>query len=428
MRYLKISSSGIWQFRYQISKQHRPLFDGRREIKKSLNTSSKDLAIIEALKLELEIRQVINKQSNPELLATSSNITPTIHTPKRQPTKLAPINALGKYLTYKRSHITEKTAMAAYLKCKVVLELSGKLSINQIRRPDAERVRQLLYHYPTNIKKHDVFTGLSGLEAIEKNSEIGLPTLSNSSVKDYFQKASSFFTWCEQMEYCDINPFKVFRFTSDKKISEAKSAYTPTQLSTIFSSEIYTKLKFRHNYQYWLPLLARYTGARLNELSQLYVCDVIQVDNLWVIDINDSQPKQRLKNLNSRRKVPLHPVLIKLGFIDFIKTLKTPRIFPELKHERDGYGTSASKWYGRHKRALGFGRGLDFHSFRHTFATELKEQLVSETVVAELIGHSHGSITFDRYGKNLSINLLHENIVKLEDKATERIQTFVCLN
>jgi integrase len=428
MRYLKISSSGIWQFRYQISKQHRPLFDGRREIKKSLNTSSKELAIIEALKLELEIRQVVSKQSDTECLTTSINIASAIHTPKRQLAKLTPTNALDKYLTYKRSHVTEKTAMAAYLKCKVVLELSGKLSINQIRRPDAERIRQLLSQYPTNIKKHDVFAGLSGLEAIEKNSEVGLPTLSNSSVKDYFQKASSFFTWCEQMEYCDINPFKAFRFTSDKKISEAKSAYTPTQLSTIFSSEIYTRLKFRHNYQYWLPLLARYTGARLNELCQLYVCDVIQIDNLWLIDINDSQPKQRLKNLNSRRKVPLHPVLIKLGFIDFIKSLKTPRIFPELKHERDGYGTSASKWYGRHKKALGFGRGLDFHSFRHTFATELKEQLVSETVVAELIGHSHGSITFDRYGKNLSIKLLHENIVKLEAQATECIQKFECLN
>jgi hypothetical protein len=47
-------------------------------------------------------------------------------------------------------------------------------------------------------------------------------------------------------------------------------------------------------------------------------CDVIQIDNLWLIDINDSQPKQRLKNLNSHRKVPLHPVLIKLGFISMI--------------------------------------------------------------------------------------------------------------
>ncbi|CAK3251597.1 Site-specific integrase [Vibrio crassostreae] len=424
MRYLKISLSGIWQFRYQISKPHRHLFDGRREIKKSLNTSSKDSAIIEALKLELEIRQVINRQSDSESLPTSISIASAIHTPKRQPAKLSPENALDKYLTYKRSHVTEKTAMAAYLKCKVVLELSGKPSINQIRRPDAERVRQLLSQYPTNIKKHDAFTGLSGLEAIEKNGEIGLPTLSNSSVKDYFQKASSFFTWCEQMEYCDINPFRAFKFTSNKKISEAKNAYTPAQLSAIFSSEIYTKLKFKHNYQYWLPLLARYTGARLNELCQLYVCDIVQVDNLWVIDINDSQPQQRLKNPNSRRRVPIHPALIKLGFIDFIKALKSPRVFPELKYERDGYGTSASKWYGRYKKLFGFGRGLDFHSFRHTFATELKQLLVPQTVVSELIGHCHGSITFDRYGKDLTLPSLNDHIVRLDEKTTKNVLTF----
>ncbi|WP_345772736.1 DUF6538 domain-containing protein [Vibrio sp. Isolate31] len=57
MRYLSISKSGIWQFRFQIPSEHRHLFGGRREIKRSLKTSDKQLATIHALQLEIEIRK-----------------------------------------------------------------------------------------------------------------------------------------------------------------------------------------------------------------------------------------------------------------------------------------------------------------------------------------------------------------------------------
>ncbi|WP_307718078.1 DUF6538 domain-containing protein [Vibrio rotiferianus] len=46
MRYLHISKSGIWQFRYQIPQRLRLRFDDRRKIKRSLKTSSKRTARI----------------------------------------------------------------------------------------------------------------------------------------------------------------------------------------------------------------------------------------------------------------------------------------------------------------------------------------------------------------------------------------------
>lgn len=52
MRYLTISKSGIWYFRFQISSEYKHLFDGRSEIKRSLRTSNKHVAKIEALTLE----------------------------------------------------------------------------------------------------------------------------------------------------------------------------------------------------------------------------------------------------------------------------------------------------------------------------------------------------------------------------------------
>lgn len=74
--------------------------------------------------------------------------------------------------------------------------------------------------------------------------------------------------------------------------------------------------------QYWLPLLALFTGARLSELGQLRVCD-IQADGggIAFLDIGTSGGRA-VKTRNSIRKVPLHPELRLLGFMDYVDRVK----------------------------------------------------------------------------------------------------------
>jgi integrase len=59
MRYLKVDpSSGIWQFRFKIPTYARFMF-GVTEITRSLRTTSKKLATIQALRIEMEVKQKI---------------------------------------------------------------------------------------------------------------------------------------------------------------------------------------------------------------------------------------------------------------------------------------------------------------------------------------------------------------------------------
>lgn len=51
-----------------------------------------------------------------------------------------------------------------------------------------------------------------------------------------------------------------------------------------------------------------------------------------------------------------------------------------------------------------------FHSFRHTVANQLKQNGISETVIAELLGHKNDNITTGRYGKNYNVELLADAI------------------
>lgn len=418
MQKIKISKNGIWQFRYQIPAPYRHLFNHKFEIKRSLRTSDKQVAIVKALQLELDIRISIqkNRALSDRNIESTSPASPASPASLNEKPLLDAFSCLEMYKESKQGLVSPKTLEMAYAKCHIVLTLLKASKIRDIRRLQAEDARSLLTQYPVNAKKHKQFEGLNGQQLIRANKKHKLPTLSPESVKDYIQKCSSFFEWCLQMELTDINPFKGMKFRKTRKDSEAKSAYSNSDLKRLFGTEIHTHKKYKHPHYYWLPLLGVYSGARLNELCQLYKQDIFKQDDIWVIRIDDKLEGQRLKNNSSRRTIPIHDKLLELGFIDYVKSIQHERIFPVLKHERDGYGTAASKWFGRFKKSLGFERGYDFHSFRHTVATQLKNRNVSPVIAAELLGHIQNNITYDRYGKSIDISTLRAAIMEIEVK------------
>ncbi|WP_394496281.1 tyrosine-type recombinase/integrase [Shewanella sp. ENK2] len=427
MRYLTLSKSGTWYFRYQLPSQYRQLFNGRVEIKRSLKTSSKSQAKILALELELDIRRTLATgfKTMPKQAALLTP-SPKIHV-LRKPKQSCPYLALDKFYRYKSDHISLKTADSLNAKCRTVLELIGKKSIEKIRRNEAEAVKQKLALVPTNIRKHGEFNSLSICEAITLNAKLKKDTLSEESVKNYIHSTSSFFEWCVLNELTDVNPFKAIRFRKNTRDCDAKNAYTPNELIKIFSHPIFTNSKSLHPHYYWLPLLAKFTGARLNELCQLYRDNIICIQNIWCISIEASRPDQKLKNSQSRRLIPIHDELISLGFIQYTNSLNSDQLFPELKNSRDGYGSAPSKWFSRFKTKLGFDKGHDFHSIRHTVATELKNELVSSEVASALLGHLSNNITYDRYGKGFHLSVLRDAINKIPTKAVINVKKFCSL-
>ena len=54
---------------------------------------------------------------------------------------------------------------------------------------------------------------------------------------------------------------------------------------------------------------------RTNEMCQLRLSDIKKVNNIWFLHIEDSE-EIRVKTESAIRKVPVHPQLIDLGFID----------------------------------------------------------------------------------------------------------------
>jgi len=149
--------------------------------------------------------------------------------------------------------------------------------------------------------------------------------------------------------------------------------------------------------KYWLPILGLFQGNRLEEFAQLTRGDVRCEEGIWYFDINDEGQKQ-VKNEQSKRRVPIHPVIRQLGFLSYVDDVApeaSSRLFPKLRRggADDKLGFTFTKWWTRYRRDVGlYEKGLDYHSFRGGVTTKLTAANVSLDVRNELLGHEGASV------------------------------------
>jgi integrase len=216
------------------------------------------------------------------------------------------------------------------------------------------------------------------------------------------------------------NPANGISVTVKAQAGERRREYDAAALAAVFGSPVYSE-SFRPDAgageaAYWLPLLGLYTGARLNELGQLRLSDIMQEAYLddddaeqsaWVIRITaDEADGLTLKNVGSERRVPIHTDIIGLGFLDYVQVQRERgerRVFPALKSDKYGTVTAAwSRWFNRYLR-LGCGvtdARVVFHSFRHSFKHYARAVRIPKDVHDAITGHA-GADAGDDY-KGLS--------------------------
>jgi integrase len=201
-----------------------------------------------------------------------------------------------------------------------------------------------------------------------------------------------------------------------------------TALAAIFGSPIYSEdarpTQGRGAAAYWLPLLALYTGARMEELGQLRTIDVRQEaypdadDNeqsAWFIHVTeDDEDGLKLKNAGSERVIPLHPALEELGFTRFVGEAKASghaRLFPDLRPNKYGRLTAKwGEWFSLYKRNVCgvTDKRMVFHSFRHTFKDNGRGRM-EDGVQRQIMGHSSDDVA-DDYGTGFPLWQLVEGM------------------
>lgn len=145
------------------------------------------------------------------------------------------------------------------------------------------------------------------------------------------------------------------------------------KLEGLFRSPIYqTKLEDVGDPMFWAPLIALHMGLRSEEILQLYLDDIQIIDEIPCIVLKQG-PGQRLKSQASRRTVPIHDNLLKLGFMQLVALRRRegePRLFPWLERSQskktftENFSKRFTKYRQDHKI---YDAQRDFHSFRTTF-------------------------------------------------------------
>jgi len=212
--------------------------------------------------------------------------------------------------------------------------------------------------------------------------------------------------------------------------TEKRRPWTEDELRILFSSEVFTKDKPLKDWRagseaaYWLPILGLYTGARISELTQLRACDIKSESDISYIEITNDGVNQKLKTAASNRKIPVHSLLIKLGFMEYVKRIQLANhdsLWPKLPMRTNKAGGYFSNWFGEYRGKIGLVGYPDFHCFRHSVRTKLLEADIKEQLIDMIVGHEIRGSTGAKVYSHRTLATLRDAIEKLTYESAEEL-------
>lgn len=303
--------------------------------------------------------------------------------------------------------------------------LSGNKPINRLTLEDFERIYSQIFDIRVS-RGAKLPSPDSPSESILANK--GEPRIGSGTIEKITIRLGALHNFAFRKGMTKIHPNSPDRPPINHHPAGEKTvekAFSKNDLKAIFSGYLYTGIALdRSNaiypYQFWLPMLGLFTGGRLNELCQLDTEDVskTKAEGIWTISMMDDEldrplPKS-LKNQSSRRVLPIHSELIRMGFLSFVdQAVKEGRekLFSDglTYNPKKGWASNATHFFCRFPSASTPASGYffkcgirerdtdgktdrkNFHSFRHTF-TDLAREAGGEAylVLPDLTGHSRG--------------------------------------
>ena len=167
---------------------------------------------------------------------------------------------------------------------------------------------------------------------------------------------------------------------------------------------------------FWITAIAAFSGMRLSEITQLRASDIHVIDDVTAISVNADEGKS-VKTASGVRVVPVHKVLLRAGFNEFVEKARKhgadARLFEELYAAKHPSG-SFSKRFAHLLDRIGItDKRFTFHGWRHS----LKAQLENVGVAGERLDAIFGWAGHDKgmrstYGGRLPVRILAAEINK----------------
>lgn len=199
------------------------------------------------------------------------------------------------------------------------------------------------------------------------------------------------------------------QFKSGKKARDGRRRWQTEEFAILLSHHAFIEAE---ECLRWASYLMIYHALRPSEACQLRITDICEQEGIPYIQITDEGDGQRVKNLHATRPVPIHEKVIALGFLEYVAQRRQSKQIQLFDYSPQGMNRDWSRRYrsqlGRVLSQAGFlaGDRPTAYGFRHSFIDTLKQQGFEESLVAEIVGHTHPTMTFGRYGKRSGLNTL----------------------
>lgn len=301
------------------------------------------------------------------------------------------------------------------------IKINGDMRLRSVETSHIREVIRVIWNLPPNWSKMKIYKDKNPKDISDGNQG---DSLSHNRVRKYFDVLSAFFGWCEVQGHIDKNPVK--EGMVPKPDDEDGEPFSIADLRSIFYANEYKDDLFDNAFQFWLPLLALFTGARLNELTPLKPVDVKNENGIWVIYIEGKVKRKRriahvdpgitkkVKTKQSIRKVPLHPFLLDIGFHRYAQEQfsndKQIILFDllEYKWKNKKLGQKMTNEFTKFRRRLGIEDGKNFHSFRHSLIDNLRNHGVSDEQIGYIVGHKDQKSMTGLYGGDVWLTTLSD--------------------
>ncbi|SKA14861.1 site-specific integrase [Novilysobacter spongiicola] len=312
-----------------------------------------------------------------------------------------------------RRNLQPHTVKAAGRTLQILTMACGDIPVSRIDHKHIYTLWDLLRWAPPNLTSDDAYRGMSVESIIMLGQKARVVSPAHSTFELHRRFLTTFFTRLVKARAIAFSPMDAFGESKKDLVEDPNKPerlFSDEDLQRIFNPDIFVPWAIKFPHRWWGPILGLYTGARINEVAQLKVADILQERGVWCLAIRktmdedlvgSSGPKsrQRLKGKSSVRRIPIPQPVLDAGLLDFLADMQAfghPRLFPHLSagvnrttgETNARYSQGLLNQFGSYLKELGFPKGVAFHAFRHTLSTELDNQGVPAEEIALITGHS----------------------------------------
>lgn len=318
------------------------------------------------------------------------------------------------YLSYMaRRNLQPATIRAAGRTLQILTMACGDIPVSRIDHKHLHTLWDLLRWAPPNLTTDDTYKVMPVEQIIGLGQKARMASPAHSTFQLHHRFLTTFFSRLVKARAIAFSPMDAFGEMKRDLVEDPdkpERLFSDEDLQRIFRPDTFAPWASKFPHRWWAPILGLYTGARINEIAQLKVADILEERGVWCLairktmdeDLADNagqKSRQRLKGKSAVRRIPIPQPVLEAGLLDFLADMQDfghPRLFPHLSagvNRKTGqsnarYSQGLLNQFGSYLKELGFPKGVGFHAFRHTMATELDNQGVPAEEVALITGHS----------------------------------------